>query len=195
MNISESVVVARNPNVTKRASSYAERLGTRIAVIHGHMNITEETHELVDGRSSPPPQSISASPPKRVFSNKFILDKQLLPLTLIGTVEGKTAILIDDHLDEVDSLVRAAALLREKGATRVVVIGTHGIMSSNTPEKLQASLIDEIIVTNTLPQEEHEKKCDKIRVVDISLLMSEAIRRIHFGESMSYLFRNVPMED
>ena len=188
------MVVARNPNVTKRASSYAERLGTRIAVIHGHSSCTE-AHELVDGRSSPPPMFVSASPPKRIFSSRSLLDKQHLPLTLIGNVEGKAAILIDDHLDEVDSLVASATLLREKGATRVIVVGTHGIMSSTSPEKLQESMIDEIIVTNTLPQFEHQAKCDKIKVVDVSLLLSEAIRRIHFGESMSYLFRNVPMED
>lgn len=85
--------------------------------------------------------------------------------------------------------VDAAVALKEKGASRVYVLATHGLLSSDSPSILEASPIDEIVVTNTVPHDHQKLQCVKIKTVDISMLLSEAIRRTHHKESMSYLFQ------
>jgi ribose-phosphate pyrophosphokinase len=83
-------------------------------------------------------------------------------------------------------------LLVDKGATRVHAIITHGILSGNAVHRLAQSKIDEIIVSNTVPQHDHMKILgDKLRVFDVAPIFAEAIRRIHHGESVSYLFEPV----
>lgn len=77
-----------------------------------------------------------------------------------------------------------------------VCYSQHGIVfSSDAPRLIEDSPIDEVVVTNTVPHEIQKMQCHKIKTVDISVLISEAIRRIHNKESMSYLFRNVTLED
>lgn len=98
-------------------------------------------------------------------------------------------------IDDVKEFVRAADLLRERGASKIYVMATHGLLSSDAPKILENSHIDEIVVTNSLPHEIHQQQCHKIKVVDVSLLLSEAIRRIHNQESMSYLYREALGED
>lgn len=195
-NITNCIIVARNPGITKRASSYADRLSIRMVVIHGKSSEVEEPNLAEDGRSSPPlTNQFSCSPKERLVTYTNVISKKSAPLSLVGSVKDMIAIIIDDNLDEVDSLITVAHFLIENGASRVLVVATHGIMSSDTPEKLMASPIEEVIVTNSVPQDKHLEKCSKIKVVDVSILLAEAIRRIHHGESMSYLFRNVPVED
>ncbi|VDM19647.1 unnamed protein product [Hydatigera taeniaeformis] len=77
----------------------------------------------------------------------------------------------------------------------VYLIATHGLLTGNAAEKIEQSLLDEVVVTNTVPHEVQKMQCHKIRTVDISSLLAEAIRRIHNGESMSYLFMNVSKKD
>lgn len=74
-------------------------------------------------------------------------------------------------------------------------MATHGLLSSDAPRKLEDSLIDEIIVTNTVPHHIQKMQCHKIKTVDVTMLIAEAIRRIHNNESMSYLFMNIPKDD
>ena len=86
--------------------------------------------------------------------------------------------------------------LKEAGAERIYVMATHGILSSqDSPLLLEQSHIDEVVLTNSVPHEEQKAASSKIKTVDISILLAEAIRRIHNKESMSHLFRNVTSED
>lgn len=109
-------------------------------------------------------------------------------MVLVGNVAGKTAILIDDMADTCGTLALAAKHLAEAGAAQVIALVTHGILSSNALEKITNSSLSEVVVTNTLPQEEHLEVCDKLKMLDISHVLAETIRRSHYGESVSYLF-------
>lgn len=101
----------------------------------------------------------------------------------------------DDMVDDMKSFVAAAEVLKERGAYKIYVLATHGLLSSDAPSLIEDSPIDEVVVTNTVPHELQKMQCHKIKTVDISVLLSEAIRRIHNKESMSYLFKNVTLED
>ncbi|KRG02238.1 phosphoribosyl pyrophosphate synthase-associated protein 2 isoform X3 [Drosophila mojavensis] len=189
-----SVIVARNPGVAKKANSYAERLRLGLAVIHGEQKEAES--DEVDGRYSPPPTSSSR---QRTTSVSVGVPEHPVkvkpPLTIVGDVNGRIAIMVDDLIDDVQAFVAAAEMLKENGACRIYVLATHGLLSSDAPRLLEESVIDEIVVTNTIPHEIQKLQCNKIKTIDISILIAEAIRRIHNKESMSYLFRNVTLED
>lgn len=114
-------------------------------------------------------------------------------MTLVGDVEGKTAILVDDMADTCGTIILAAEKLNEAGATKIYAFCVHGIFSGNAIDKLNKSKFEAVFVTNTIPQEENMKRCSKIRCIDISMILAEAIRRTHNGESVSFLFRNVPL--
>ncbi|XP_023035968.1 phosphoribosyl pyrophosphate synthase-associated protein 2 isoform X2 [Drosophila willistoni] len=198
-----SVIVARNPGVAKKANSYAERLRLGLAVIHGEQKEAES--DEVDGRYSPPPtrnstpQHAPSSSRTRTTSVSVGVPEHPIkvkpPLTIVGDVSGKIAIMVDDLIDDVQAFVAAAEMLKDNGACKVYVLATHGLLSSDAPRQLEESLIDEIVVTNTIPHEIQKLQCHKIKTIDISILIAEAIRRIHNKESMSYLFRNVTLED
>lgn len=108
-------------------------------------------------------------------------------MMFVGSVAGKMAIIIDDISDTAQTIITASRVLKENGATRIYAIITHGILSGD-PEELNASPIDEIIVSNSIPQDEALQKISKLRTFDISSIFAEAIRRIHNGESVSFLF-------
>ncbi|XP_036324590.1 phosphoribosyl pyrophosphate synthase-associated protein 2 isoform X2 [Rhagoletis pomonella] len=190
-----SVIVARNPNSAKKATSYAERLRLGIAVIHGEQKEAES--DEVDGRYSPPP--VSGNNRTRTISVSVGVPehppKVKPPLTIVGDVKGRIAIMVDDLIDDVQAFVAAAALLKENGAGKIYLLATHGLLSSDAPRLIEESPIDEVVVTNTIPHEIQKLQCHKIKTIDISILIAEAIRRIHNKESMSYLFRNVTLED
>ncbi len=116
-------------------------------------------------------------------------------MDVVGDVSGRIAIIVEDMVDDVEAFSRAAEILRERGAYKVYVMATHGLLSSDAPRIIDSSFIDEVVVTNTVPHEVQKMQCHKIKTVDISLLISEAIRRIHNQESMSYLFRDIAAED
>ena len=97
--------------------------------------------------------------------------------------------------DDVKSFVDASLILKERGAYKIYVLATHGILSADAPRLIEESPIDEVVVTNTVPHDMQKLQCHKIKTVDISILLAEAIRRIHNKESMSHLFRNVTLED
>lgn len=117
-------------------------------------------------------------------------DRKATPLNmLVGEVRGKIAILVDDTVDTSETLMRAADVLHDQGATEIVAIITHGIFAPGSLSLIGRSRLDRVYVSNTLPQEEHQKLCSKLHVFDVADMFSEAIRRIHNGESVSYLFR------
>ncbi|XP_018493667.1 phosphoribosyl pyrophosphate synthase-associated protein 2 [Galendromus occidentalis] len=186
-----AVIVARNPASANKATSYAERLRLGIAVIHGEHK--ESDSEMVDGRNSPPPTSSRTT--AAINTLPLMAAKEKPPINVVGDVGGKIAIMVDDMIDDVASFVVAAEVLKERGAYKIYVLATHGILSSDAPQLIDDSPIDEVVVTNTVPHEVQKMQCHKIKTVDISILLSEAIRRIHHKESMSYLFRNVTLED
>jgi ribose-phosphate pyrophosphokinase len=107
-------------------------------------------------------------------------------LDLIGDVKGKRAIIVDDIIDTAGTVCAASELLLSKGAVRVDVVATHGLLSGPAVERLRKSPIEEVVITNTIPAE--HKNLEKLRVASIAPLIGEAIRRIHEGESVSMLF-------
>eukprot|EP01136_Pigoraptor_vietnamica_P005534 Opistho-1_new@37326 len=114
-------------------------------------------------------------------------------MVLVGDVKDKNAILVDDMADTCGTLALAASKLIDAGAVGVYAIVTHGIFSGKAVEVINNSKLDAVVVTNTIPHEEKKKLCAKIKTIDIAPIFAEAIRRTHNGESVSYLFRHVPL--
>ena len=106
-------------------------------------------------------------------------------MTLIGEVEGKDIILVDDIVDTAGTLTKAADLMMEKGAASVRAICTHPILSGKAYESIEKSKITELIVTDTIPLKQNSPK---IKVLSVSDLFAKAIRKIHDHESISSLF-------
>uniref|UniRef100_A0A3Q3A1U4 ribose-phosphate diphosphokinase n=1 Tax=Kryptolebias marmoratus TaxID=37003 RepID=A0A3Q3A1U4_KRYMA len=102
-------------------------------------------------------------------------------MVLVGDVKDRVAILVDDMADTCASLLNVYAIL------------THGIFSGPAISRINSAPFEAVVVTNTIPQEEKMKACPKIQVIDISMILAEAIRRTHNGESVSYLFSHVPL--
>ncbi|OAA57932.1 Ribose-phosphate diphosphokinase [Niveomyces insectorum RCEF 264] len=114
-------------------------------------------------------------------------------MVLVGDVQDKVAILVDDMADTCGTLAKAAATLREHGAREVVAIVTHGILSGNAVDTINKSHLSQLVVTNTVPLGDKQERCPKIKVIDVSSTIAESIRRTHNGESVSYLFTHVPV--
>ncbi|KAE9376103.1 phosphoribosyl pyrophosphokinase [Stipitochalara longipes BDJ] len=115
-------------------------------------------------------------------------------MVLVGDVENKIAILVDDMADTCGTLVKAAETVMEHKAREVVAIVTHGILSGNAIENLNKSKLSRVVVTNTVPLGDKMERCGLLRVMDISPTLAEAIRRTHNGESVSFLFTHAPTD-
>jgi len=113
-------------------------------------------------------------------------------VVIVGCVQDKVAILVDDIADTCSTICLAASHLADAGASRVFAIVTHGILSGKALEVVEASVLEKLVVTNTIPQTKHQRECSKIEVIDISSVLGEVIRRSHYGESLSKLFHEVP---
>ncbi|KAL1967450.1 hypothetical protein VTN77DRAFT_3235 [Rasamsonia byssochlamydoides] len=114
-------------------------------------------------------------------------------MVLVGDVVDKIAILVDDMADTCGTLAKAAKTVKDNGATEVIAIVTHGILSGDAIETLNNSCLSRIVVTNTVPLGDKLERCPKLRVIDVSATIAEAIRRTHNGESVSYLFTHAPL--
>ncbi len=112
----------------------------------------------------------------------------VVPTHLIGDVTDKNCLLIDDEIASGGTLCKAADFLKEKGANSVRAAVVHPVLSGNAIEKINASSLDELIVTNTIPLENKTKLCPKITVLSVAPLFAKAIQRIHNGDSISVLF-------
>jgi ribose-phosphate pyrophosphokinase len=106
---------------------------------------------------------------------------------VIGDVEGKDAIIVDDIIDTAGTMVQSAMALKEAGAARIFASGTHPILSGPAVERIEQSVLEEVVVTNTIPLPE-AKACKKVSVRSVAPLLGEAIRRIHGETSVSSLF-------
>jgi ribose-phosphate pyrophosphokinase len=130
---------------------------------------------------------------KRLSASLAIIDKRRLApnvaevMNIIGEVEGKTAILLDDMVDTAGTLAQSADALRRKGAKRIYACATHAVLSGPAIERLEKSEIEELVVTNTIPLGP-KASCKKLHVLTVAPLLGEAIKRIHFQDSVSSLF-------
>jgi len=131
---------------------------------------------------------------KRMNSPLAIVDKRRERanvsevMHVIGDVEGKECILVDDMVDTAGTLTNAATALKKYGATRVVACCTHPVLSGPAVERIKDSVLDELIVTNSIPLTQAAKDSGKIKVLSVASLLAEAIKRIHHSDSVSSLF-------
>jgi len=109
-------------------------------------------------------------------------------MNIIGDVEDRSCILIDDLVDTAGTLCRAAGALKEHGASKVVAYCTHPVLSGPAVENISNSELDELVVTDTIPLREDAANCDRIRQLSIAELLAETIRRISNEESVSSLY-------
>lgn len=156
----DAIIVSPDAGGAKRATAIADALGMDFALVH------KERRPL------------------------HITDRQNATMMLVGAVENRVCILVDDLADTANTITRAAKLLRRKGATTIYALLTHGVFSGDALARINASAIDKVVVTNSVPQEENRLACAKIEVLDVAPIFSEAIRRIHHGESLSTLFQH-----
>ena len=109
-------------------------------------------------------------------------------MNLIGEVEGRTCLLVDDMVDTAGTLCKAADALKERGASKVVAYCTHAVLSGNALENIRTSQLDELIVTDTIPLSAAAREISKIRQLTIAGLLAESMRRVANEESISALF-------
>lgn len=131
---------------------------------------------------------------KQLGSELAIIDKrrpnpnESEVMNIIGEVDGMACMMVDDMVDTAGTLCHAATALKEQGATRVVAYVTHPVLSGRAIENLADSMLDELVVTDTIPLNGEAESCDRIRVLSVSELLAESISRIHGNESISTLF-------
>lgn len=109
-------------------------------------------------------------------------------MNIIGEVNGKTCVLVDDLVDTAGTLCAAAVALKQNGATKVVAYITHPVLSGPAMDNINNSELDELVVTDTIPLSDAARECRKIRQLSVAELLAETIRRIAFGESVSSLY-------
>ena len=131
---------------------------------------------------------------KRLGASLAIVDKRRERanvsevMNIIGDVEGKDCIIVDDIIDTAGTLCNAARALMDYGAKSVVACASHGVFSGPAIQRIQESALKEVVVTNSIAPSEEARACDKIKVLSIGRLLGEAIRRIHNSDSVSSLF-------
>jgi len=109
-------------------------------------------------------------------------------MNIIGDVEGKNCVIVDDLVDTAGTLCKAAAALKSHGAASVSAYCTHPVLSGKAIENIKASVLDELVVTNTIPLSEEAQACGRIRQLSVAAMLAETIRRIHMEESVSEMY-------
>ncbi|MEK7197223.1 MAG: ribose-phosphate pyrophosphokinase [Nitrospirota bacterium] len=131
---------------------------------------------------------------KRLNASLAIIDKRREKanvsevMNVIGDVKGRETIILDDLIDTAGTTTQAASALKEKGAKKVLAACTHAVLSGPAIDRINNSVIEELIVTNTIPLDSKKEKCKKLKVLSIAPLLGEAIKRIHEESSISSLF-------
>lgn len=131
---------------------------------------------------------------KRLEASLAIVDKRRdapnvsEAMNVIGEVDGKTAVILDDMIDTAGTLTQTADALKEKGAGRIYACCTHPVLSGAAVERLDASPIDKVVVTNTIPLNGEARNCPKIVVLSVAEYLGETIKRVHNSDSVSTLF-------
>lgn len=108
---------------------------------------------------------------------------------IIGEVDGRTCLLVDDMVDTAGTLCSAAKALKEKGANKVVAYCTHPVLSGKALDNINNSVLDELVVTDSIPLSKEAKQCPRIRELTLSGMLAEAVRRLSNEESLSAMFR------
>lgn len=175
-NYKECVIVSPDSGGAKRATAIADGLGCSFALIH------KERRAKMP--KNPPLTSMTNS-----LSTHTKNPTMVAATMLVGDVQDKVCVLIDDLVDTSYTITRAAKLLKDQGAKYVYALVTHGIFSGDAINRIEQSAIDKVVVTNSTPQSDHVAVLgDRIEVLDVSRVFAEAIRRINNGESVSMLF-------
>ena len=131
---------------------------------------------------------------KRMEADLAIIDKRrprpnvATVMNIIGEVSDRPCVIVDDLVDTANTLCEAAAALKERGAERVLAYCTHAVLSGKAVERIAASTLDEVVVTDTIPLADEAKACRKIRVLTVAGLFAETMRRISNEDSVSSLF-------
>ena len=131
---------------------------------------------------------------KRLDASLAVIDKRRTGkneteiLNVVGEVEGKDVLILDDMVDTAGTLVQAEAALRRQGARRTYAAAVHGVFSGPAMERIEASGLESLLVTNTIPVEAAMARCPRIKALSVAPLLGEAIQRIHDGASVSSLF-------
>ncbi|MFZ2991008.1 ribose-phosphate pyrophosphokinase [Ideonella sp.] len=107
---------------------------------------------------------------------------------VIGEIDGRNCVIMDDMIDTAGTLVKAAEVLKERGAKHVYAYCTHAVFSGPAIERIKGSHLDEVVITNTIPLSDSGRECKKIRQLSVAFLFAETIRRISDGESVTSLF-------
>ena len=188
----DAVIVSPDAGGAKRATAVADALKLSFALIH-----KERRSQLL---KSPPDATLTSG---ATLPNKLLnrtnstasissTSKYVQTTMLVGDVRGKVCIIIDDLVDTSYTITRAAKLLKDRGATKVYAVVTHGIFSGDALPRIKQSGIDKLIVSNTIPQHKTVQFLgqNRVDVMDVSRVFAEAIRRIHNGESISMLFEH-----
>ncbi|KAK3371286.1 phosphoribosyltransferase-like protein [Lasiosphaeria ovina] len=158
-NYKDAVIISPDAGGAKRATAIADSMQIDFALIHKERRPTR------------------------------ITDRQNASMILVGNVSDRVCILIDDIVDTGNTITRAAKLLKKEGATKIYALLTHGVFSDDAVSRINASALDKVVVTNSVPQAEHKARLGaKLDVLDIAPIFAEAIRRVHHGESISVLF-------
>ncbi len=108
---------------------------------------------------------------------------------IIGEIEGRTCLLVDDMVDTAGTLCSAAKALKDQGAKHVVAYATHPVLSGKAVDNLNNSVLDELVVTDSIPLSDAIKNCAKVRQLTLSRMLAEAMRRLSNEESLSAMFR------
>jgi ribose-phosphate pyrophosphokinase len=131
---------------------------------------------------------------KRLEADLAIIDKRrprpnvATVMNIIGDVQSRTCVIVDDMVDTANTLCEAASALKKQGAQRVIAYCTHPVLSGPAVERISGSALDEIVVTDTIPLSPAAAQCSKIRVLSIAGLLAETMRRISAEDSVSSLF-------
>ncbi|WP_208656219.1 MULTISPECIES: ribose-phosphate pyrophosphokinase [Halomonadaceae] len=131
---------------------------------------------------------------KQLNADLAIIDKrrpqanQAQVMHIIGEIEGRTCVVVDDMIDTAGTLCKAGEALKDHGARRVVAYATHPILSGPAVDNIMGSVLDEVVVADTIPLSETARRCGKIRQLSVAGLIAEAIRRVSNEESVSAMF-------
>jgi ribose-phosphate pyrophosphokinase len=160
----QATVVSPDAGGVERARAFAKRLGASLAVIDKRRARPGE--EKMQGRAN----------------------LEVAEMHIIGEVEGRVAVIVDDIVDTAGTLTSAVAAVHEAGAQTVFACCTHPVLSGPALERIHGSALEELVVTNSVPLRPEAEGLDKVQVLSIGQLIAEAIRRIHNEESISSLF-------
>jgi len=126
-----------------------------------------------------------------IVHKKRLCGSKVQAQEIIGEVRGRNILMCDDIIATAGTVCGAASLVKERGADKVYVGATHGVFTPEALERLPNTPIDQVVVTDTIPQSKTSKKIRNIKVLSVAAMLGEAIKRIHRNESVSNLFNNV----